>query len=383
MRLEDIEALEGADLRQLQLYLSGKDKGRVLGDLFRICTPEGHVKWVCIDHYNENYRKAVMQRFKDVITANGGSFYSWLVIIRLGSAIVAKQFYEALVVARGIESLDITLKWDVTLDDLRMLASAVTKANIIYLTMNGEHFKGPVLDMINSGYRYDPILVMMSNGRIQSMSLKNFDNLFQKMDIHSMRMTSRLRYLTLASELRSYTRLFKSTMTKLFECCPSLVKLDIRVFNLHDAFEDLTTMLPILPCLEELIVRKGEYTLTNDEVVIKVFQSKIQAVEAIIWRLDDLSSDSLLLLRKGRLTELKIRSSSVESCVSQLSDTIHWNTRLRNIVLECDVYHSQAIMVAITSTREEILSGGSLCDLQQLKIYLNGGDVSIVVEFQD
>ncbi|KAF9974158.1 hypothetical protein BGZ65_008881, partial [Modicella reniformis] len=64
-RLEDIEALEGADLRQLQLYLSGKDKGRVLGDLFRICTPEGHVKWVCIDHYNENYRKAAMQRFKD------------------------------------------------------------------------------------------------------------------------------------------------------------------------------------------------------------------------------------------------------------------------------------------------------------------------------
>ncbi|KAF9941780.1 hypothetical protein BGZ65_001516 [Modicella reniformis] len=31
MRSEDIEALEGADLRQIQLHLSGKHKGGVLG----------------------------------------------------------------------------------------------------------------------------------------------------------------------------------------------------------------------------------------------------------------------------------------------------------------------------------------------------------------
>ena len=70
MMLEDIEALERADLRQLQLYLNDKDKGRVLGDLFRTFTPEGHVKWVCIDHYKENYRKAALKRFKDVISVN-------------------------------------------------------------------------------------------------------------------------------------------------------------------------------------------------------------------------------------------------------------------------------------------------------------------------
>ncbi|KAF9967247.1 hypothetical protein BGZ65_000100, partial [Modicella reniformis] len=138
--------------------------------------------------------------------------------------------------------------------------------------MYGEHFKGPVLDVINSGHRYDPILEMMSNGRVESMSLEYFDNLFQKMDIHSMRMASRLQKLILGSQSCLYTRLFKSTVTKLLERCPSLVQLHISVFNLDDVFEDLTEMLPILPRLEKLILRRD-----NNYIAIEVFQSKIQA----------------------------------------------------------------------------------------------------------
>jgi hypothetical protein len=101
MRLEDVEALEGADLRQLQLYLNDKDKGRVLGDLFRVFTHEGHVKWVCIDHYKENYRKAALQRLKDVISVNNGGFNQTdsSVRIELKSNTEATQFYEALVKA--------------------------------------------------------------------------------------------------------------------------------------------------------------------------------------------------------------------------------------------------------------------------------------------
>ncbi|KAF9921618.1 hypothetical protein BGZ65_010208, partial [Modicella reniformis] len=248
--------------------------------------------------------------------------------------------------------------------------------------MNGKHFKGPVLDVVNSGRRYDPILEMMSNGRIEEMVLQNFDNLFQKMDIHSMRMASRLRRLTLDSESCLYTRLFKYTVTKLLERCPSLVELNIGVFNLNDAFEDLTAMLPILPYLEKLSLQRG-----NDGIEIEVFQGKIQAVKARIESLDGLSPDSLLLFRKGCLTQLEIRSSSVESCVSQLTNMIHWNARLRNIELQCDIQHSQTIMDAITSTREEILSNGNSCDLQQLRIYSGtskwNSDVSIVVKFHD
>ncbi|KAG0214301.1 hypothetical protein BGX28_002409 [Mortierella sp. GBA30] len=55
------EVPEGTDLRQLKSYLRVKDEGRVLGNLCRIVSTEGNVKWVCIDHYRENYRSSVTQ----------------------------------------------------------------------------------------------------------------------------------------------------------------------------------------------------------------------------------------------------------------------------------------------------------------------------------
>ncbi|KAI8349889.1 hypothetical protein B0O80DRAFT_142872 [Mortierella sp. GBAus27b] len=180
MRLDDIEALEGADLRQLQLYLNDKDKGRVLGDLFRIFTPDGHVKWVCIDHYKENYRKAAMQRFMVILLANDGGFYhdSNTAYIQLGSTTVANQFYEAMAKV-PIRGLIVTLEWDITLDDLRVLASVVTKANISQLTMDGAYLKGPLLDILNNGRRYE----LMCNERLQGMALNNFDHFFQRIDV--------------------------------------------------------------------------------------------------------------------------------------------------------------------------------------------------------
>ncbi|KAF9982812.1 hypothetical protein BGZ65_002475, partial [Modicella reniformis] len=277
MKLEEIERLEGADLRQLQSYLTVKDKNRELGALNRVFTREGHVKWVCIDHLdqfdhcNENHRKALLKRLRGVIAANKGRFYPKIgaVYIPLGSATVADQFYEILVKAPGVHTLCIMLEWDATLDDLRILASAVDKANITRLTIYGQHFKGPVRDMLNSHRRYKPILDMMANERIESMSLLNFDNLFQKMDISSMRMASRLQHLNLHSESCPYTRQFKSALTKLLEHCPSLVELEIEAESLNEAFEDLILEIPIPPCLEKLTLLKDD-----DNVEVRISPDK-------------------------------------------------------------------------------------------------------------
>ena len=62
-------------MRELKSFLRLNDQGRDLGNLFRIITTEGHVKWACIDHQRENYRQADIQRLKDIVLANGGGFY--------------------------------------------------------------------------------------------------------------------------------------------------------------------------------------------------------------------------------------------------------------------------------------------------------------------
>ncbi|KAF9344066.1 hypothetical protein BGX26_004858, partial [Mortierella sp. AD094] len=124
---DKLEALEGADLRQLESYLKVNDSARVLGNLYRIVTLGGHVKWVCIDHYRETYKEAAVQQLRDIVDANSGMFTEEIgkVGITVTSNKLAKQFYDAMVKARGIQELDITFGWDATMSDLRAFAAAV------------------------------------------------------------------------------------------------------------------------------------------------------------------------------------------------------------------------------------------------------------------
>ncbi|KAG0268953.1 hypothetical protein BGZ96_006613, partial [Linnemannia gamsii] len=68
------EALEGADLRKLVIFLKDKDENKVLGTLYTTVTDEGHVKWICIDHYRVNYQETSAKEFLRVLDSVGGSF---------------------------------------------------------------------------------------------------------------------------------------------------------------------------------------------------------------------------------------------------------------------------------------------------------------------
>ncbi|KAF9082595.1 hypothetical protein BGX29_003740, partial [Mortierella sp. GBA35] len=96
--LEGLEALEGADLRQLDSFLKTTDEGRVFGNLYRIVASEGHVKWVCLDHYRENYRSKAAQDLRDAVQEVGGEYneVTGSVTVELPSSIVARRLYSIL-----------------------------------------------------------------------------------------------------------------------------------------------------------------------------------------------------------------------------------------------------------------------------------------------
>ncbi|KAI8347682.1 hypothetical protein B0O80DRAFT_209020 [Mortierella sp. GBAus27b] len=190
---EQLEALEGADLRQLQSYLKFKDKGRVLANLYRIVTSEGHVKWVCYDHYRATYRQSVDQHLREIVEANRGTFIeeTGRIEIKIATSTLAKQFYNALIKTRGVQELEITLEWDATMSDLRSLSNAIIKANVIHVTVDGSHFKGPALDIVNRSQRFNPISQLAS--RIQSLRLIGFDDFFSRITKSSLGPATRLR----------------------------------------------------------------------------------------------------------------------------------------------------------------------------------------------
>ncbi|CAO3568623.1 unnamed protein product [Mortierella alpina] len=90
-QMENKEALEGADLRKLESFLKDKDGNKVLGNLYRTVTDEGHVKWVCMDHYRENYNKTAAEAFRRAVDSVGGYFdeNNGVVKVTLGSRVSA------------------------------------------------------------------------------------------------------------------------------------------------------------------------------------------------------------------------------------------------------------------------------------------------------
>ncbi|KAI8348954.1 hypothetical protein B0O80DRAFT_172878 [Mortierella sp. GBAus27b] len=172
-QMENNEALEGADLRKLEIFLKNKDKNKVLGNLYRTTTPEGHVKWVCIDHYRENYHEKTARLFRDTVEAMGGSFdeTTGRVNVHIRSKIQADQFYDALENAKAVYELEIGLDWETTYNDFKKLRDCLTKSNVGALYINLHRQDTPASDILNRGKRHDPILEIMRHPTICSVSI--------------------------------------------------------------------------------------------------------------------------------------------------------------------------------------------------------------------
>jgi hypothetical protein len=223
------EALEGADLRQLESFLKNKDVNRVLGNLYRTVTTEGHIKWVCIDHYRENYHEKAAKAFRDTVDVMGGSFDENIgrVEVKLQSRVQAEQFYIALEKAKSVYELRITFDnaWDTTQSDLKRFRDALAKSNVGVLDLDLTAYTiqhvsvkqygsiqvpkrtavdtdGPTSDILNRNHRYDPIFDIMQHPSIQSVAIRNAPlNLVKRSSLQSRNVDfSNLRHLSIDLE---------------------------------------------------------------------------------------------------------------------------------------------------------------------------------------
>ncbi|KAI8348933.1 hypothetical protein B0O80DRAFT_501642 [Mortierella sp. GBAus27b] len=172
-QMENNEALEGADLRKLETFLKNKDGSKVLGNLYRTTTSEGHVKWVCIDHYRENYHEKTSKVFRDTVESMGGSFDENIgrVSVHIRSKVQADQFYGALEKAKSVFELDIGLDWDTTYNDFKKLRDCLIKTNVGAVHINLHRQDVPASDILNRGKRHDPILEIMRHPSTHSVSI--------------------------------------------------------------------------------------------------------------------------------------------------------------------------------------------------------------------
>ncbi|KAG0197053.1 hypothetical protein BGX28_009435 [Mortierella sp. GBA30] len=247
-----LEALEGADLRHLSTFLNIKDESKVLGNLYRIVTSDGHVKWVCLDHYRENYRESGARQLKDVVKVNGGSFVepTGQVRIRLSSSVIAKQFYEALEKTKCIQELRIVLDWETTLDDLRTLRDTLRKTNIVSLDLDLCSSIGPSRDILNRNRRYDPIMQIIASAKLQILRLHRCDGFWSRMTksvasassdnvvapLSSISPMIQLRALSVEGTVESSWRADQHRLEDLLRSSPRLTELKMQCLDVDATF---------------------------------------------------------------------------------------------------------------------------------------------------
>ncbi|CAF4202783.1 unnamed protein product [Rotaria sp. Silwood2] len=69
LKKSQVAPLQGADLRELDTFLERLDNKRSLGNLYRIVTADGHVRWVCHEHYDEISYNKKMRKYIDEFEA--------------------------------------------------------------------------------------------------------------------------------------------------------------------------------------------------------------------------------------------------------------------------------------------------------------------------
>ncbi|KAG0218558.1 hypothetical protein B0O80DRAFT_526670 [Mortierella sp. GBAus27b] len=325
--IENNEALEGADLRQLEMFLKNKDGNKVLGNLYRTVTSQGHVKWVCIDHYRENYQEKTAKAFRDTVESMRGAFEenTGCVSIHLRSRTQADQFYQALESAKSVYELGITLDWDTTQGDFKKLRDTLRITNVGALYIDLKNQDGPGSDILNRSRRHDPILDIMRHPTVRSVTMRGIPDDFIE-----------------RSSLQSRSDNF-----------PNLKHMDLLLSKTIPGIQTLLTKSPNLACLTlsgygEKVAQVYENAPGLKELVLE--ESEQHLGEACIKKLATLVS-------RSELRQLQIHLGGEEGRV-QILESIQWDAMQR---LDIELYGetvATGAMKALVEGMKERMSGG-------------------------
>ncbi|KAG0242602.1 hypothetical protein BGX31_000127 [Mortierella sp. GBA43] len=354
----DLKALEGADLRQLGSFLRRHDQESAFGNLNRIVRPDGHVRWVCNDHYREDYRREAVKRLEAVIKMNGGYFLgqSRGISVEIKSRELAKEFYKSMISTPGVRRLDISLLWKVTHKDIQALEAAVTKAGIGFLCIRPLTWKKG-LDILNFDKKCNPIVRLMCNGHLEEMRI-SVENFYQHVSTSPLMMTSRLQELAIGPAFSPRKRSHQSTLEFILRHSPHLKTLGITTSDLCGTSDYLTSQASYHPNLQTVLLKDPEDAVKMD-ILRRKPPNEGNDVTMSIEKLDQLTSDGQRMMQRGHLTTLKVKTTKYASWTSLL-ETLKNNPMLMEV--ELDVYRQfftetiDSVADSVAETRRRILS---------------------------
>ncbi|KAG0336012.1 hypothetical protein BG004_008228 [Podila humilis] len=344
--------LEGADFRQLSSFLKKKDQDRALGNLFRTVTEEGHVKWICLDHYRSTYHLKQDRQFESEVTLNNGTYDHQLgkVSVVLTSSYTAEAFMVAMTRARAFNELELHLR-NYSYQDLRHLGISLQNTNVSKLTLRAHQYK----DFMAVGKRrIHAILKMMNAGKIRCFHFKQIKDLFpsktvvpnEMPSVHSLeltRMTLKDGHETFGDILQSCKNLSDLRLTEVplkpqrltsvmrgLAFCKGLCALSLRACDIpEDTSRLIADTLKPLKCLRELDLG---FNLLEDDSICAIIESVGNRLEKL-WLpytgFGDASAMALERVVSNRLKCLDISNSANELGLEGMESIIRLTSRLK------------------------------------------------------
>ncbi|GJJ68410.1 hypothetical protein EMPS_00756 [Entomortierella parvispora] len=174
--LKNVEGLEGVELRQLGSFLTTSKADNLLGNLYRMSTSDGHIKWVCRDHYRAGYQKANVDKLRNIVESSGGTFDEQLGVVKISlkSSIAATEFFDALAKAKGVLELIVDFNWECSWKDIDTLRKAIKRSSVSTLHVDLQQFKPSLLRTKFSSSvhsRYAPLSRLMEPFQLRSVHL--------------------------------------------------------------------------------------------------------------------------------------------------------------------------------------------------------------------
>ncbi|OAQ27734.1 hypothetical protein K457DRAFT_20740 [Linnemannia elongata AG-77] len=260
--VDNIAALEGADLRRLGTFLRNNNEDKILGNLYRITTERGHVKWVCLDHYRQKYRSTALKELSQMVEINGGTCdqQRGRVIIRLTSSTMEKKFYAILMSTKGVHELELTLDWNTTFEDLRAIKDVIQQSTISHLSLDLRRNAGPTSNFIYRYRRAEPIVQIMTSPQIHALKLRNTTGfLSQAKDL--LKTTLHVRHFDLSEAVSTAEDFTK--LEKLIRASPTLARLSVVVGDMDDSFDRIRPFVAKHKSLSTLDLRLQDDTAAS------------------------------------------------------------------------------------------------------------------------
>ncbi|KAG0309776.1 hypothetical protein BGZ98_008233 [Dissophora globulifera] len=125
-------------LAELRAQIKRSDGVDIDSNLYRMTTKDGHLKWVCRDHYQAGYQEELTQKLRDVVKLARGEFDEQLgrITTTLKSGYAATEFYKALCKGDGVLELILNLSWECERSDLEELRDALKRSRVSILRIN-------------------------------------------------------------------------------------------------------------------------------------------------------------------------------------------------------------------------------------------------------